>query len=86
MADKQKNEYVLNIDCLFVDGDNRIIKLKNPKHEITTEEITTLETLIKNETGGVSNSLIIGDKAAADFRRINTVTRVTTTTVTLDLT
>ena len=85
MADKVKAEYTLNIECMFVDGDTRTIKLKNPKSTITTEEITALEALIKNEVGGVQNSLLIGDKAAADFKRINTVTKISTTTTTLDI-
>lgn len=85
MADTVKNEYNLKIECLFTDGDTRTITLKNPKSEITQEEIEELNALILNETGGVNNSILIGDKTSADFRRINKVIKVTTITNTLDL-
>lgn len=82
MADKQTTSYDLKFEWLFQDGDTRTFTMKNPKAEITTEEITALNTLILNE----GNPLLIGDKAGANFRRINTVVRVTSTTTTLDLT
>lgn len=84
MADTIKTAYTLDIECLFVDGDTRTIKLQNPKSTIETSEITALNTLILN--GGASNSLLIGDRTSADFYRIDTVTKVNTTTTTLDLT
>lgn len=84
MADTIKTAYTLDIECLFVDGDTRTIKLQNPKSTIETSEITELNTLILN--GGASNSLLIGDRTSADFYRIDTVTKVNTTTTTLDLT
>lgn len=84
MADTIKTAYTLDIECLFVDGDTRTIKLQNPKSTIETSEITALNTLILN--GGGSNSLLIGDRTSADFYRIDTVTKVNTTTTTLDLT
>lgn len=83
MADQISTSYDLLIDNLFIDGDTRRITLKNPKEEITTQAITTLETLILN--GGTS-TLLIGDKAGSSFRRIDKVTKRSTTTATLDLT
>lgn len=62
----------LKIDLMFVDGDTRIITLKNPKTNITTEQITELNTLMQTD------NLLIGDKAGATFGKIKTVTRVTT--------
>lgn len=85
MADKLTESYTLKIECLFIDGDTRTITLKNPKDNISTQEINDLETLIRNEVGGVNNSVLIGDKTAADFRRIEKVTRVSTSTIELDL-
>lgn len=84
MADTIKTTYTLDIECLFVDGDTRTIKLQNPKSTIETSEITALNTLILN--GGNSTSLLIGDKTGSDFYRINVVKKVNTTTTTLDLT
>ncbi len=82
MADTQTITHELKIENLFLDGDTRTITLKNPKTEITAAEIGELETLIIN--GGTS-TLLIGDATGAAFRRINTVTRVTTTRTDLDL-
>ena len=83
MADSMKTTYTLDIECLFVDGDTRIIKLQNPKANIETSEITALNTMILN--GGASTSLLIGDKIGSDFFRIDTVTKTQTSTVILDL-
>ena len=78
-----KTTYTLDIECLFVDGDTRTIKLQNPKANIETSEITALNTMILN--GGASTSLLIGDKIGSDFFRIDTVTKTQTSTVILDL-
>lgn len=83
MADKTSTTRELNIENLFVDGDTRTIKLKNPRVDITTAEIANLETLIKNGDG--TQSLLIGDKYGSDFRRIEKVTRITKTTTDFDL-
>lgn len=68
MADKVTTTNELKIENLFVDGDTRTITLKNPKANITTTEITDLETLIKNGDG--TTSILIGDKYGSDFRQI----------------
>lgn len=83
MADKITEEYDLLIDNLFIDGDTRRITLKNPKDEISAQDISTLETLILN--GGTS-TMLIGDKTGSPFRRINKITKRHTSTATLDLT
>lgn len=84
MADTVKTTNTIDIECLFIDGDTRTIKLQNPKSTIETSEITALNALILN--GGQSTSLLIGDRTNADFYRIDTVKKVITTTTTLDLT
>ena len=83
MADSVKTTRTIDIECLFMDGDTRTIKLQNPKATIETSEITALNTLILN--GGNSTSLLIGDRTGADFYRINTVTKITENVTTLDL-
>ena len=84
MADKVTNSNTLNIKTAYKDTDTRIIKLKNPRGNITTSEITALETLIKNGSDG-SASLLIGDKRGADFLQIDKVTITRKTTLDLDL-
>lgn len=83
MADKTTTSNELKVENLFVDGDTRTITLKNPKATITTNEINALETLILN--GAEANSLLIGDKYGSDFRRIQTVRKVSKTTTEYDL-
>ena len=84
MADQVTNANTLNIQTAYKDTDTRIIKLKNPRDNITTGEITALETLIRNGTDG-SESLLIGDKRGADFLQIDKVTKINKTTLDLDL-
>lgn len=83
MADKQTTTYELKAEWLFTDGDTRVFTAKNPKSTITASEIADLETLILNASE--SAPLLVGDKAGAPFRRINTVVRNTITTLELDI-
>lgn len=83
MANKITTSDELKINTLYADTDTRTITLKNPKAEITTGEITTLDALIKNGTG--ENSILIGDKYGSDFSKITTVTKVTKTTIEYDI-
>lgn len=83
MANKTTTTDELKIENLFTDGDTRTITLKNPKDNITTEEITALETLIKNGTGEAS--LLVGDKYGSDFKQIWTVRRIEKTTTEFDI-
>lgn len=89
MADKVTQTNELKFEWLFVDGDTRTFSIKNPKATITTAEITALETLIINaasaEDSASGVTLLIGDKASADFRRINTVIREEKITMVLDI-
>ena len=72
-------EVTLKIHCGFVDGDTRTITMKNPRSDITTEEITDLNSFIR------TNNLLIGDETGAIFANIQKVTKGTTTTRKLDL-
>lgn len=82
MSDKQTETYDLKIDLVFVDGDTRTITLKNPKTQITTEEIRELETLMLNENG---ETLLVGDKYGSALSKITKVAKITQTTTTLDI-
>ena len=79
MSDMQKTTSSLSILCVFVDEDTRSITLKDPKASITSAEITTLNNFMQR------NNIIVGDKEAATFGRIKTVTRVTKNEYQLDL-
>lgn len=84
MADKVTTSSTLNITTAYKDTDTRIIKLKNPRDNISTGDITALETLIRNGADG-SQSLLVGDKRGSDFLQIDQVTKVNKTTLTLDI-
>lgn len=84
MADKVSYSSTLTINTEYVDTDTRALKLKNPGN-ITSEDIISLETLIKNGATG-SNSLLIGDKNGSDFKRITKATKTNKTITDLDLT
>lgn len=72
-------ETTLKIENAFVDGDTRMITLKNPRSDIETEEITELNAYIR------ANNLLLGDQTGAIFAKINKVTKATTMTRTLDI-
>lgn len=70
MADVSTETEQLKIDNYFVDGDTRVITLKNPKANITTSEIEELQAFMR------ANNIIVGDKMAGTFGKISSVTRV----------
>lgn len=78
MPDIIKTENTLKLDYNFVDGDTRTNNIKNPKDNITAEQIGALETKIR------ANNLIIGDKSGATFARIK-ATKIRKTTTTFDI-
>lgn len=84
MADKVSYSSTLTINTEYADTDTRALKMKNPRGDIESSDITSLETLIKNGADG-SASLLIGDKNGSDFKRITKVTKTNKTTTTLDL-
>lgn len=84
MADQITTTSTLNIQTAYKDTDTRIVKLKNPRDNISTQDITALETLIRNGSDG-SQSLLIGDKRGSDFQQIDSVTRINKRTLTFDL-
>lgn len=80
MADIVSQVRSLKIEFRFVDDDTRIQTLKNPKTNITNEEIAELNAYIQ------ANNLIVGDKGGATFGKIAKVTSVAGTVTNLDLT
>lgn len=79
MSDTVKTTRELKIDMYFVDGDTRKQTLKNPRDNLTSQEIIDLQTLIR------ANNLLIGDRARATFGRITTADVVNTTVTDLDI-
>lgn len=80
MSDTQTTTSELVIENYFVDGDTRTQTLKNPKLNIASSEIQSLQSYCQ------INQPIIGDKTGAAFGRINRATVKTTNKITLDLT
>ena len=80
MADTRTITDKLNIETYFVDGDTRTITLKNPKLNIATSEITSLNTWLQD------NNALVGDKMGATFGKITKVKTIEQTKIDLDLT
>lgn len=78
MADIIKTSAALSFENLFVDGDTRTFNVKNPKANITDEEIEELSGYIQQ------NNLLISDKWGGNFGRIAKVTRTRTMSRYLD--
>lgn len=79
MADIVKSASILNIECVFLDGDTRTITMKNPRSNISSSDIENLETFMQTE------NIIIGDRDLSDFRKIKKAVKRETTTTYLDL-
>lgn len=79
MADIVTQDSTLVFDFMFVDGDTRTQKLKNPKATITEQEIADLNAYIQ------ANNLVIGDKGGATFGKIAKVTKRNETITKLDI-
>lgn len=79
MADLVKTDVTLKIDAMFVDGDTRIITLKNPKDTLTAAAISDLNDFMQ------ANNIVVGDKEQGTFGRIKSATKVHKQDVILDL-
>ena len=79
MDDVTKTDSILNIECVFNDGDTRTITLKNPLSDISSSNIKNLETFM------MENQIIIGDRDGSDFRKIKRAVKRNTSTTYLDL-
>lgn len=79
MADTVSQSNELKIEALFVDGDTRIMSVKNPKANISQSDIAALDTFMQ------TNNILVGDKYGGRFGRIDTASVVNKSTVNLDL-
>ena len=79
MADVVKTAYNLVIETAFVDGDTRTLTIKNPRSNISQNDITDLNSYMQE------TNILIGDKDGATFGRIKKVTRRSSTTTYLDI-
>ena len=79
MADRIKTSTSLNIECVFNDGDTRTITLKNPRSNVSSSDIESLESFM------LENQIIIGDRDGFDFKKIRKAVKRNTTTTYLDL-
>ena len=79
MADTVKSSSILNIECVFLDGDTRTITLSNPNGNISSSDIENLEAFMKE------SNIIICDRDSSDFRKIKRAVSRTTATSYLDL-
>lgn len=79
MADTITNSKTLKLEYDFVDGDTRTNNIKNPRDDITSNEIAELNTFLR------ANNALIGDKYQATFAQIRKATIVEKTTTNFDL-
>lgn len=79
MADTSTTTRELKIDQYFVDGDTRMITLKNPSSTLTSAKIQALQTWMQ------TNQPLIGDKLGAAFGKITSATVVSKTELVLDI-
>lgn len=66
MADKITTSRYLQLNAGFIDGDTRLIKLPNPRAEISEAQIYAVSNVLK------TNKIIVGDRDGADFSEILT--------------
>lgn len=64
----------------FADGDTRTFKIPNPRSDLTSSDIESLDAWI------AANNVIVGDRTGASSTGINSATLVETTKTRLDLT
>lgn len=79
MADIIKTAYNLVIETVFVDGDTRTLTIKNPRSNISQNDLTDLNSFMQE------SNILIGDKDGSTFGRIKKVIRRSSTTTYLDI-
>lgn len=79
MADVLVNSSELKIKMYFVDGDDRVLALKNPASNIATSDITELQTWMQ------TNQPVVGDKLGAAFGKIMQATVINKSEVQYDI-
>lgn len=79
MPDTIENSKTLKLEYDFVDGDTRTNNLKDPRDNITSNDIAELNTFLR------ANNALIGDKYQATFAQIRKATIIDKTVTTYDL-
>lgn len=79
MADTATTNFDLKFETLFVDGDTRTFSVKNPRSNVSQNDIAALNTFMQE------NNMLVGDKYGGRFGRITKASTVKRTTVNLDL-
>lgn len=79
MADVTTTSDELKIKMYFVDGDDRILTLKNPAATVTADTMSALNTWMQ------INQPVIGDKMGAAFGKIITATKISKQSAELDI-
>lgn len=79
MANIVSTSKSLVLEVVFVDGDTRTLNFKNPRSDISANEISSLSNYMK------TTNIILGDKYAADFWKIRKAKVRQSTTTILDI-
>lgn len=79
MADTRTTTREMKIKMYFVDGDDRTLTLKNPRSDVTSADIESLQSFMQNEQP------LIGDKLGAAFGKITSATTIQTEDISLDI-
>lgn len=79
MADKIKNSYSLIIEVAFQDGDTRTLTIRNPRRDLSADDIEDLDNFMKE------NNILIGDRDGSDFKKIKVAKIRSEARTTLDL-
>ena len=79
MADTITNSKTLKLEYDFVDGDTRTNNIKDPRNDLTSNDIIELNTFLR------ANNALIGDKYQATFAQIRKATIVEKSTTNYDL-
>lgn len=79
MADTITADTYLSVNFGFADGDTRQLKVPNPKDDLRGSHIKTVSDTL------LSNKLIVGDKAGAEFAGILTADTYDVTATKFDI-
>jgi hypothetical protein len=79
VADTRETTREMKIKMYFVDGDDRTLTLKNPRSDVTSADIESLQSFMQTEQP------LIGDKLGAAFGKITSAKTIQTEDISLDI-
>lgn len=79
MADTRETTREMKIKMYFVDGDDRTLTLRNPRSDISSTDIASLQSFMQTEQP------LIGDKMGAAFGKITSAKTIQTENISLDI-